>query len=385
MTTPKLLPFRWLPVRDIGKPQGVLILLWILLNSFFLIHQGIYLEGESAKYIYQGHVLLNTGAPESANFWLYSVEIFLVAFCLKLHLGFFFVVFIQLLFNAVATTFFYRTLHSIFENRQTAFLGTLLLLGNYYYQQFNTFLYTESLFYSFTLILSCYLLHIRQLTIKNLLAVIGMLTIICFTRPTGLLFLPPTFLYLFLVFFQKMSTPKKIALLSVITIGFLLLLNIALGSGGELDIMLPFRDQSIICGVPTLAKPLPIKTAANGNSLYGLLYYILHNIPQFVKMGWLRTCAFFGLYRDYFSTGHNLYLLIYFNFIHLLALLSLPHWFKRNADIAIYLLSAIGLTWLTAILTCDDWHNRFYLDISPFLIILAMPAFFSRNLRSNTR
>ena len=370
MTAPKTISTK----TSFGTLEKILTLLWIMLNGFFIVHRGIFLEGESAKYIYQAHLLLTTGAPESSNYWLYSVQMLLLACCLKFHLSLYFAVGIQLLFNGIATVFFYRTLQFIFGDRRTAFIGTLLLLANYYYQEFNTFLYTESLFYSFTLILSCYLFHIRQLTIKNGLAVIGMLMVICVTRPTGLLFVPPTFLYLFLVFFQHMSTGKKIALLASIAVAFLFLLNIALGSGGELDIMLPFRDERIICGVPTLPYALPIKTAANGNSLYGLLYYILHNTPQFIKMLWWRTRAFLGLCRTYFSLGHNIFLVVFFYTLHLLVLLSLRYWTKHHVYVFCYLLSAFALTWLTISLTCDDWHNRFYLTISPFLIILAMPT-----------
>ncbi|HXB91709.1 MAG TPA: glycosyltransferase family 39 protein [Puia sp.] len=368
--TPTLVNSRPIP----GKPEFILLAVWLLINGFFLAYRGIYLEGESAKYLDQAHLLLTTGAPESPNYWLYTIQILLVACCLKFHLSLYFVVLIQLLFNGIATAFFYKTLQYIFGDHRTAFIGTLLLLADYFYQEFNTFLYTESLFYSFTLILSCYLIHIQTLTVKKGLTVAGLLVLICITRPTGILFLPPAFLYLFLVFFRKMSAPKKIMLLACITVAFLFLLNLALGSGGELDFMLPFRDERIICGVPTLSGFLPIKTAANGNSLYGLLYYILHNTPQFIKMVGLRTRAFVGLYRDYFSTGHNIYLLVYFNCLHLLALASLGFWVKRDFNILCYLISAFALTWLTVILTCDDWHNRFYLTISPFLIILAMPT-----------
>ena len=127
MTPHKRFPATWLSRHDIGKPQGVLFLLWILLNAFFLLHRGIYLEGESAKYIYQGQHLLDTGAPESANFWLYSVQIALVACCLKLHLSFYPIIVIQLLFNGIATAFFYKTLELLFAKKRIAVVGTLLL------------------------------------------------------------------------------------------------------------------------------------------------------------------------------------------------------------------------------------------------------------------
>lgn len=365
---------------SISTPEKILLILWLLLNTFFLLHRGIYLEQESAKYINQAHLLLSTGKPESNNFYLYFIQILLLAFCIKFHLGFISAVLIQLFFNLVSTAFFYKTLIYIFNDTRIAFAGTILLLSNYYYQEFNTFLYTESLFYSFVLILSCYIIHIRTLNTKKLLVVAGMLAIICITRPTGLLFLPPTFLYLFLVFFRNMATWKKLSLLAGIAVVFLFFLNLALGSGGELDFMLPFRDERIICGLPTLPGFIPIKETANGNSLYGLVYYVTHNTSQFLNVSARKSVAFWGLYRHDYSTRHNIYLIAFFGILYLMALASLGHWYRHNRDILCYLVSGMALNWFTVMLTCDDWHNRFYLTISPFLIILAMP-FLNRLLK----
>ena len=364
----------WMSGFDTKWQQAILLLLWLLVNAFILIHRGIFLEGESAKYIGEADLFVRTGRMESANYWLYFFQIVLIAGCIKGHLSFAWIVFLQLLSNLAATGFFYRTIGYLFRNGQLAFIGTCLLLLNYFYQEFNSFLYTESFFYSFTLILSCYLIRIDSLTIRRSLTVIFLLTLICITRPTGLLFIPPAFLYLFLVFFRKMSALKKTALLMVIGLGFIFLLDMALGSGGELDFMLPFRDERIICGVPTLPGFVPIQTAGNGNSLFGLVYYILHNPAQFFRMAGLRSLAFFGLYRKYYSTGHNLYLIIYFFSVYAMTLAAVGYWLKHHLEVFCYFLSAITLTWLTVILTCDDWHNRFFLTISPFLIILSMPV-----------
>jgi|SRR6185312_4176089 len=356
------------------RQEVTLLAVWLLINSFILWHRGIYLEGESIKYIQQARLLLQTGKVETSNYWLYIIPIAVIAACIKARLGFACVVAVQLLLNLAATRFFYRTVIRLLDSERLAFLGTLLLVLNYFYQEFNTFLYTESLFYSLTLLLSCYVVSTGTLTIKRSLAVLFLLTLVSFTRPTGLLFLPPVFLYLFLLFFRNMATTKKIALLAGIGIVFLFLLDLALGSGGELDFMLPFRDERIICGVPTLPGFLPIRTAGNGNSLYGLLYYVLHNPGQFFRMAGLRTWAFFGLYRSYYSAAHNAWLIAYFYCIHLGALAAIPYWIRHRANSFWYFVAGIGLTWLTVILTCDDWHNRFYLTISPFLIILALPS-----------
>jgi hypothetical protein len=368
----KIGPTLYLP--RLGAARTILLVLWLLLNTFLILHRGINLQWEAAKYIGQARLFLATGAPASGNFWFYIIQILLIAFAIKFHLGFFFVVLVQLLFNLVATAYFYKTIQYIFGDDRMAFAATFLLLANYCYQEFNTYLYTESLFYSFTLILSCYLIHVRTLTVKKVSAVLAMLFILSITRPMGLLFLPPVFLYLFLVFFRNMPAWKKVTLLTGIGILFLFVLNLALGSGGELDLMLPFRDDRIICCYPTLPAFQPIKTAANGNSIYGLLYYLTHNSVQFMRLAELKTVAFWGLCRDHYSTPHNIYLIVFFGALYVMTLASLGYWFMHNPNIVCYLLMAIGLTWIAIVFTCDDWSNRFYLNISPFLIILATPT-----------
>lgn len=356
------------------RNKTICLLAWLSINVFILANRGIYLEGESAKYIHQAHLLLETGRVGSPNFRLYITQIALIACCIKFNLSFYFAIACQLLLNLAAMLTFYKTTSSLFQNKNTALAGTLFLIFNYPYQEFNSFLYTESLFYSLTLLLSCYVITLEMLTAKKLIALGLLLAIVCFTRPTGLLFLPPVCLYVFVVFFKKMSTRKKTALLVTLSLAFLFLLNKALGSGGELDFMLPFRDEMIICGVPRRPGSSPALTSADGNSLFGLGFYILHNPAQCLRLAAWRTLAFFGLFRSYYSVTHNLSLIVYFYGIHLAALLSMPFWIRRQPAILCYFAVAITLTWITVMLTCDDWHNRLYLTISPFLIILGLPT-----------
>jgi Dolichyl-phosphate-mannose-protein mannosyltransferase len=369
----------------IDRAETILLAVWLLVNLFILLQRGIYLQGESAKYIHQAHLFLETGRVETPNLWLYFLQIALIACCIKIHVGFYFVVILQILVNLAAMLSFYRTTASFFQNKNTAMAGTLLLIVNFPYQEFNSFLYTESFFYSLTLILGCYLIRIKTPTTRNLTFTILLAALICFTRPTGLLFLPPTFLYLLFVCYKNKDPFPKIALLAALSIGFLLLLDKALKSGGELDLMLPFREEQVICGVPTLPGSAHIQTAANGNSLFGLLYYVLHNPVQFIRLAALKTLAFFGLSRSYYSTRHNIYLLLYFQCIHLAALAGIGYMIKRHTPAFCLFFAFIALTWVAVMLTCDDWHNRFYLAISPFIILLSMPAIQRLFILINTR
>jgi hypothetical protein len=112
----------------------------------------------------------------------------------------------------------------------------------------------------------------------------------------------------------------------------------------------------------------------DGDSIYGLFYYIVHNFGQFSRMAFLRSRAFFGLLRTYYGTGHNVYLAAFFYPQYIAALLSIKWWLKNNPYRFLFLSCCILMTWGTTLLTCDDWHNRWFLSISPFLIILGLPA-----------
>lgn len=349
----------------------ILLIAWVAMQGVLLFSYGIVTTNEAEKYIEQADLLINTGSVSHPSLWLYSTQIFLIAAAKQVHAGFIAVVVVQLLFNALATYYLYRLCLEL-SNSTTAFVCVLLFILNWPFQAFNTHLYTESLYYSFMVLLSCYLLRLRELKFRNFTWIILFLIVICFTRPGGLLLVPCTFLYLLFRFFRSMPVIIKLAVILGITILFVFILNLALGSGGELDFMLPFREEHIICGVPTITASGT--TAASDNSIGGIFQYVLHHPAQFVRLAGKRTLAFFGLFRSYYSTGHNVYLWLYFFPVYLLVLFSLREWWQKNRSLLLYCLSVIAITWGTVILTCDDWHNRFFLSILPFIYILSLPA-----------
>jgi len=153
-----------------------------------------------------------------------------------------------------------------------------------------------------------------------------------------------------------------------------LILNAALGSGGEYDFILPFISENIICGVPSFSDLRNFQHDSYENSVYGLLSYIIGHFPQFMKLCWLRSIAFWGLVRNYFSNSHNIFLGIFFYPVYVFSIYQVISGFRKNKTASIYFISIITLYWLTVMLTCDDWHNRFFLTISPYLILLAAPV-----------
>jgi hypothetical protein len=355
------------------KNELILTGCWLIVQAFLFRQHGMQTDFEARKYIDEADNLLVNGSVSSPNFWLYSVQIFLIAAVKKIHATLLCALIVQWFFSLLAVLSLYR-LSSNLANKTTGIVIAILLIFNIPLQTFNSFLQTESLFFSFTILFGCYLLRVQKLNGRNFSFIISFLLLLCFTRPTGLLWIPCTFLYLFFRFFRGFPFLVKIGTTIFVCIGFLFLLNLVLGSGGELDFMLPFRDEMIICGVPTLTAPANIRTTGNPNSLFGLAYYMTHNFDQFIRLSWLRTKAFWGLSRSYYSSGHNLYLCLWFYPLYALAIYGGWRWVRKNKYLFLYCLSLILITWATVILTCDDWHNRFFLTVVPYIYILSIPA-----------
>jgi len=345
---------------------------WAVANGCYLWQTGIVLDGESEKYIYQSEQLLATGSVTTPNFWLYTTQILLISASKIIGTGYYGVIVVQLLFNLLAVRAFYRLAGSWFH-KNAALAATLLLIVNYPMQRFNTHLYTESLYYSFTILFSAFLLQISKLTFRNIVIIIAALAIISVTRPTGILFVPPVMLYLFFRFFQSLKLRTKLVITMAVGVLFLYCLNLMLGSGGEFNFMLPYLYEEIICGVPAIETPATIKTAENPNSVYGLLYYLTHNFSQFARLAWQRSIAFFGLMRSYYSGTHNTFLAILFYPVYVMGIAGLMYWVKRLPLQLLYIFGVVLITWASVMLTCDDWHNRFFMAIAPWLLLLALP------------
>jgi hypothetical protein len=377
--------------RNIPAVTAGIVVCWLLINGFFFLKNGIVTTGEAEKYIYQAHLFVSTGHFGSPNFIFYSVIILLLSACLKFHLSFAWIVAIQGGLALAATLYFHKTVLFLVKSSGTAFIATFLLLLNFPYQEFNTFLQTESLFQSLSLLLVCRLILQTSHSGRFLLTLLMMLLLLCVVRPTGFLYWPLAAIYLLGVVLAKGYPALKITAASAVLFLTLYAVNKAMNSGGELDFILPFRQEHIICGVPTLLSPGDIQINSPGNSLYSLLLYIIHNFGRFIRLAGLKTLSFWAMYRDYYSPIHNGCLIAYFYPITLMALFSTPAWKRLRLPLPVlYAVTPILMTWLAVVLTCDDWSNRFFLSISPYLLLLGSPllslglnrSFFRRKNRS---
>lgn len=343
---------------------------WIAVQLFFLNTKGIVLQFEAGKYISEARLLLKEGHVSAPNLWFYSLQILLLAVAIKTKIGFAIIYLLQLLINALSTIIFYKLCEKL-STSISAFIATLFLIFNFPLQEFNVYLQTESIFISFTIFFSYLLFSIQSINARIIILVLLSLVILSITRPNGLMMIPAALIFLYFKSIQQYSPSRRILISVIVCLIFLLTINFALGSGDEWRFMLAFQKELVLCAdTPYFSN---IKISSNPHSIEGFAYYIIHNFQHFVILACLKTIAFWGLFRSYFSISHNLFLIVYFYPIYLLMILSVPLWLKKNKALFIYFVGNVVLAWFVVILTCDDVHNRFFLVISPFLYLLSLP------------
>ncbi len=369
------------------KEYICLFIFWLIVQSILLVTNGINIGGEAERIIREANNLHTVGSFSSNSFYMYLTEISLVYIIhTKLGLSYSFIICIQLLLNFTAVVSFYKFMCGFYDSKKLAYVGVALLLCCTPYQSYNSFLYTESIFFSLVIIYSCRLLKEKTFKIKNIILLIILLLLLMFTRPTAIFVLGATCVYLYFFFSKDVQIFWRIIIFLGLSTGSLLLLNFLIIESSSkvrgdfgIDILEPFRYEHIICGVPTINNEADLKIVKNSNSLNGLLYYIFNNFQQFSRLALLKTKAFFGLQRNYYSTSHNIFIAVYFYPLYAFCLLAIFK-FKKNTPIAfVYFIALILFFWFSVICSCDEWHSRFFLTLTPFFILGALYFFKPKN------
>lgn len=356
----------------------VLAITWLAVNLLLYTRFGIVTGFESAKYVEQADLLIAQGNYASGNFIFYSVPIFLIALSKVSGTFPWLVVLLQLVVNAVSVFCFYRLALQLTRSHVASFVATFLLVTMIYYQLYNVYLFTESLYFSFSILYTWLLFRIRKRSAANLALLFCSLALLYFTRPTGVFFVPATILFLVFRFYRRKAwtITAVIAIASVFLL--YLLINLALPSGGEFDFLLPYLDERVICGVPTIEQKHAITVPGEKNSVEGLWYVITHHTDLFVRLGARRLAAFFGVVRSHYSFWHNLYVVFYFWPLYLLIILGSIKLTRHFLPETLYLFANIFFIAVTVMLSCDEWHNRFILALLPFFLLLGFTALLAK-------
>lgn len=347
--------------------------LWLLMGIFFLVQAvlfyktGVVTTLEAEKYIREGTSLATGGTLTETRFIFYLPVILLIAFCRLLHLPFECAVLVQVLFSAVALYSFYRVaLH--LSSKKWALGISIVLAGCIPIQEWNMYLYSDSLFISISVIFFS-LLYFCSINNKFRWWVFVLLPLVwCFARPAGLLFVLPLFILLLAA-----RARNKIYIMGLLAAMLAMVLFAAayFNGGGDLDTLKPYIEEHIICFVPQNEAGAQLNIVHTGNQLNDLVYYIVHNPGHFGSLLFKKIVSFFNLTRPWYSSAHNLALMVFMVPLYLFFLPGMIYLFRYRRAFAWFAASVLVIYPLGVAMQCDDWHSRFTMPVLPLMILIA--------------
>jgi hypothetical protein len=306
---------------------------------------------------------------DSSKYVFYFIPICIIFICLSLHIGFSAVVIIQLLCNALATMALYKTANTVFNNKPQSVFATLLFITFIPIQYWNSFLYTESLFYSLCIFFMYSFVVLppakKATHVIRLIIVLALL----FTRPLGILFLPVAAWY-YLSQSNLLSITKWLVAIAACAIA-LVLVNFLYQGGADMDIVMPQKQGFIICYGCSITQA-GLQTITTGNPLNNLVYFIVHNPGYFLQLAFYRLLYFFTLYRPYYSLLHNAYLIACMVFLYGFAVISaFSTKLIKTVPFKHIFLPLLVIFCVGVMLQCDDFNSRFVMPLFPWIILLA--------------
>lgn len=360
----------WFEKTSQRKILVILFFAWLLLQAILLLSFGIVTTGEATKYFDECHLLLQQGNFSENKYIFYSVYIFIHIVFYKLGFETIGVYMFQLLLNLLAAYFFHQLIVKIRGKKIIAFIAVLLLFMTQTFQMWTVHLYTESVYSSLIIIFSyCFFTRENKST-KQWILTAFIFLLILFARPTGLLMIPVMMIYFFFRLLHQKKYVIAISLTAIAAAAFYFLLDYAMHSSNSFDFLKPFAENEVLCYIPA-ENTAPLTTHTGSNSLQDIIQYITHNPSQFLYLSWQKFISYWGMQRYYDSPLHNLYFVLFFYPLYLLAVIGLVKIYKQQKSFCVFCIAMFFIFTLSVILTCDDWNNRFNIPVIPFVMLLA--------------
>ncbi len=358
-----------------GKAFYLLAVIWLLVQAALWYYNGTGITDEAEKYIGQAYHLQSDHYIDDTKYVFYFIPVFIIFISLIFHLGFAFVVIVQIVVNALATVAFYKICKSLLKNDKGSILATILFITFIPLQYWNTFLYTESIFYSLCIFFMYSYIVLPAGKASTHLIRGAIILALLFTRPLGILFIPVTAFY----YLAQSKLKPAIKWLAAVTacIAVYFLVNFLYHSSADMDILMPQLQGSVICFGPQEYTNSNLQIIHSGNPANDLGYFVIHNTVYFSKLAFSRALSFFNLYRSYYSPLHNAYLILSMIFLYGFAFRSFTKSpLGRIPAFKYIFLPLVFIFCAGVMLQCDDFNSRFSMPLFPWIILLAIDGVF---------
>ena len=347
------------------KQWGFILIIWLTVQAFYLYTTGIVITGESEKYINLSAQLAAGDWKMQPNFYLYAGYILIHLTIKIIGLSYKWMYLVQLAVAAIAFICFIKILTISVTNRATVVTTAVLFAICPFFQSWNCFLYTDSMFASL-IIISIYCLLVSSSPAGNHKKVLVFLLLaVPFFRPIGLLFIPVA------IFFWVTDALKKHLSHILFFSGYFVLLLLfswyCLNHSNDFFYPNHNSEANIICGYPSdLTKYIkypyePDKT---------MFHFFIANPEMSARLLMHRLYKSFWMTRPYFSTLHNTFIILFLIPCYTLALIGTGVILRSRSLKNVYILFGLSIFILPMLAFCADWSNRFMLPPLVFIFIL---------------
>lgn len=339
--------------------------LWVLVQMVLFLKSGVKISVDSPLYISGAMDWMGGNLPNGRNIWYSSYSAFIAGV-------FWFggdakaVVVIQLLFSGIAAGCLYALAIEWFD-RTSAILVVLFYSLWIPLQEWNTFVYTESLF------TSCCIISLAALTkSKNTWQYVlstGLILFTFFLRPTGFAFAVGLICY-FLYSIGSRSSKIKRAVFIVLTLLSAVVLSLMLK---DYTLIESYSKAEII--YPNISLGLEVPTnlyipAQDHSTLVRVIQFAFYNPVYFMKLVGLKLLLFIGNVKPYFSWLHNMLIVVFVYPLYWFAMKGFIHFPKPRKE-KYFIAGFVIVQALAVALTTENWDGRFLIPILPFIFLLA--------------
>lgn len=361
-----LKPYQTFLFPDLGP--WILFSVWLAIQSFVWWHYGLVEAVDSEFYLSNAQALSQGHLPTDRGLWYSSYSLFL-AFVLGLGGTLTTVVLLQFLCSGIATFALYKVVYKLFQHHTIAFLAVLQYLLWFKIHQWNSYIYTESLFISFSVISFALLCFSKRPMHYILTALVIAFTL--FLRPTGIcLFIALCGYLIFIVSDKrKFSLPYLLPVSLIVLVLVLILVNTLLEEYIYYFIESYSKAELIYPNINLgFEAPLKLDKPSTAHApLIQLFEFILYNPIYFIKLFLIKCLLFLGNAKPYFSWIHNTVIVVILYPMYACAVYGFKKmpWSKEDVFMIIFIL----MQTLVVSMTSENWDGRFLIVILPFIFI----------------
>jgi hypothetical protein len=309
--------------------------------------------------------------PEERGLWYSGASLFLaLVFLFGGNLEA--VVIIQILLSCASACFIYLSAKKITQNIGAGILASVLYIVWIPIHEWNTFIYTESLFTSFCILSFTALLFSRNRWHYALTAILFLYTFSI--RPTGFSLVVAWAVYLIVLIPRPWLKIIIIPIIVVLGVFIQLIGNTMLQSYNPVP---AYIASEIIYPKITLGIEAPANLIVPDaiTPLQKVFSFALYNPIYFMKLFFIKVALFYGNIKPYYSLIHNLAIILFLYPLYYFACCSFSG-IKGFQKEKFFMASFILANGTIVGLTTENWDGRFLVPVLPFIFVLASGPLF---------